>query len=475
MQRPEELLQLDMPKNPKTARRLLAYLLRATDRRMSPERLGRDRYNSRSGEIEDMLLPCVRAANTCLGFYHNFCARFDVSASGGDSEWGPIEAWFPEGRMRWDQVLGAIEYQDLRLVVHEAPEFLATFATCRDEIAGEDDQFEQFPDPTRQTGYKPKLPEHLIQPKCYRTIWTLTSPLHHGADEKHGNVQLFRTKRSHDPLTGTATYVPFVAGNAVRGVLRDIMMGDWLHKHGLKATDIPPFRAHSLLAGGNVDKGSDGAKVNNAVRSKIRRLCPPWDLFAGCIEQQIMQGRARIGDATLICRENAWKTYEAVNPGVSLTEWAASLPEACTMTSLRLGTRHKHADIPESDGIQMLWNTEVLTEGYQMLHTLKVWCLDGVAPVTASCLSHLLMRFREMGDVAAGAAHGFGSIAFDPYVPGPGAVALPGPDQYLGFVESNKEEAIEWLMSPRAQPEESTTKRSTKKNGRSTAGTPVNP
>ena len=412
--------------------------------------MGRDRFNCRSGEYEDMLVPLVVSETTCLGFYRAFCQRFGVSASGADSDWGSIEAWLPEGRVRWDRVLGSIDYSDLRLVIHECPEFFASFATCRDEIEGEDEQFAQFPDPAQSGGYKPVLPDALIQPRSYRTIWTLTSPMHHGADEKHGNVQLFRRHKSNDPLTGRTAFVPFIAGNSVRGLWRDMIMGRWLQLLGIKETDIPPFRAHALFAGGTVDKGADGAKVNNEVRAKVRRICPPWDLLAGCIEQQIMSGRGRIGDATLICRENAWKVYEAVDPGIPLEDWAATLPEACTMTKLRLGTRHKHADIPESEGIQMLWNTELLIEGYQMLHTIQLWNMTGVDPVTAACLNDLLTDFRDVGTVGAGAAHGYGHIAFDPYVPGPGAVALPDPSAYLEFVEQHKGEALEWLMSPRA-------------------------
>jgi hypothetical protein len=167
----------------------------------------------------------------------------------------------------------------------------------------------------------------------------------------------------------------------------------------------------------------------------------------------------------LVCKENAWKVFEAVDPGVPLEQWRETLPEACTMTKLRLGTRHKHADIPESEGIQMLWNTELLVEGYQLVHTLQLWCLDGVDPVTASCLNDLLTDFRDLATVAAGAAHGFGHIAFDPYVPGPGAPALPDPSLYLEFVEAHKQEAIDWLMSPRAAIEEKTARTGKPKRG----------
>jgi hypothetical protein len=425
--------------------------------------MGQEKFSSRSGSYKEMLIPFVSGERTCLGFYRAFCSRFGIDASGADSDWGPIQAWFPEGRVRWDRVLAAIDYSDLRLVVRECPEFFATFAVSRDEIEGEDEQFEQFPDPKPATGYKLALPEQLIPPRCFRAVWTLTSPMHHGADDKYGNVSLFRRQLSNDPLTGTSSYVPFVAGGAIRGGMRDLMFGRWLQLLGIKSTELPPFRAHSILAGGAVEKGVDTAKVNNVVRSVVRRVCPPWDLFAGCLEQQIMGGRGRIGDAVLVCRENAWQTYEAVKPGIPLGDWVKSLPESCTMTEIRQGTRHKHADLNESDGIQMIFNTEVLCKGYQMVHTLHLWCIDGVSPVTASCMSDMLSEFRNWGQAAAGNSHGFGTICFDAYQPGPGTPVLPSSDLYLDFVEKNKQEAIDWCLSARTPVEEKTKKPSKSK------------
>src|SRR5690606_42087131 len=73
------------------------------------------------------------------------------------------------------------------------------------------------------------------------------------------------------------------------------------------------------------------------VRRRARELCPPWDLFAGCIDQQIMQGRGRIGDATLVCKETAWKVHQVVAPDVPLREFATQLQDR---KSTRLNSSH---------------------------------------------------------------------------------------------------------------------------------------
>lgn len=448
MKRPEkELTAQDIPGGIKATRRLLAYLLRATAIRIDRDNIGVRRFEDLPSEITSCLVPFVVSERSPLGFYRAFCRRFDVDPAGGDSEWGPIEAWLPEGRIRWDRALAAMNYDDVRVVVHESPEFLSTFATDRYGIEGEDQHFEYFPDPVQSGGYVPRLPRELISPRAYRSVWTLTGPMHHGADEKHGNVSLFRRHRVHDPLTGKVAYVPFVSGNAIRGFWRDLVMDRWCKLIGLSTRILPVHRAHALLAGGNVDKGADGAKVNNAVRDAARSACPPWDLFAGCIDKQIMSGRARVCDAVLVCRENAWLVHPVIAPEVPVEEFAAQLPVAAEMTQLRLLTRQAHRDIPMSDGVQMIANKEVLIGGYQMVHTLQIIGLDGINPVTASCLADLLEQFQKTAYIAADAARGMGGIAMDGYAMGPDTEPLPPPDLYLEEVERRRDEMVEWAMA----------------------------
>lgn len=446
MHRPSKaLLHSDIAPGIKTTRRVLAYLLRATKLRVQSGIIGSNRFQRLPAELADALVPLVVSERSMLAFYRALCARFGVDATGGDSEYGPIEAWLAEGRIRWDRACAALNYDDVRLVIHESPDFLATFA-CDSSAEGESEMFDAFPDPSAEGSYRPRLPTELIAPRSYRAVWTLTSDMHHGADQKSGNVNLFRRHKVFDPLRGRHCYVPFLSGNAVRGLWRDMVMGRWLSLIGLKSTDLPTERAHSLLAGGAVDQGADTATVNNPVRKRARELCPPWDLLAGCTDQQIMSGRARVGDSVLVCRENAWRVREAVGHGAELEQFAASLPESVEMTKLRLLTRHKHADIANSDGVQMLVNHELLVQGSQMVHTVQLWGIDGVNEVTQSCLADLLSDFRSVGSVGAGAAHGFGSIAFDRYDRGEGAPELPSPSVYLDYVAERRAEMVEWAM-----------------------------
>lgn len=443
MNKPEkELYVRDLPQGLSATRRLLAYLLRATKLRVQMSRMGKERFWRLPKELSDALVPFVLSERTTLGFYRAVCTRLGVDPSGGDGEWGAIEVWLPEGRVRWDHAVAALQFPDVRTIVQESPDFLSTFACCKSN-AEEDHLFQQFTDPVVPTLYLPELPSSPISPSTFRSVWTLVTPLHHGSDEKHGNVSLFRRQTVLDPVSGRSAYVPFISGNAIRGTWRDLVMERWLHLIGLSTKDLHPGRAHALLAGGSVESGADTSKVDNVVRSEARHKCPPWDLLAGCIDQQVMGGSVNVGDAILVCKENAWLVHGELAPDQELEPFCNSLPSAIETTQIRLGTRQAHKDLGEGDGVQMLWDTESLIPGHQMIHSFS---LRGKNELAASCLVDLLNLFKESAHVGAGSARGYGKISFTSYTSP--SETLPSSDVYLSYVKDHLEEMREWACRP---------------------------
>ena len=439
---------------------LLSYLVRGIVRQVRADRIGDARWRNMAAELTGALLPTAVAERSVLGFVRALATRFSVDLAGGDETY-PVELWTPDWRMRWDRAVSAMDYRSMRAIIDENPALIAQFAVARYDCE-EDERLDhelilscpEQPEPER---YVPVLPGTMIPPRSYRTVWTLLAPLAHGADEKSGNVTMFRRQWVFDALTGHRAAVPFLSGNAIRGMWRDMVFGRWLQLIGLQSIDLPPAKAHALLAGGSVDVGADTGAADPTARRMAREICPPWDLFAGCLEQQIMGGRARIHDATLVCRETAWQVAPIVAPDSDVHQFSAMVPEAAECTQLRQGTRHAHRDLGESKGSQMLFNVEHLIPGLQMVHSLQLWGLDGASEVTQSCLADLLGAFAESPVIGAHGASGFGIIAFDPYQPGPGTPTLPPATVYLDYVAEHRDAMRAWAIMPakKSAPKES--------------------
>ncbi len=459
---------------------LLAYLLRGLWRRIDWTSIPATRRRDLPRELADALVPLAVSTRSTLEFIQAFCTRFEISPTGGAFEADGEERasgaahamvpfrFLPQGQpefervpgdpeiqsVRWDILCKVIDFGALRLALHESSAFFATFATSLPTV-GEEELFAAPPAGGGST-WVAELPGRLISPRSHWTTWTLLAPLAHGADEKHGNVVLLRRERAIDPRTGEQHLRPFIAGNAVRGGWRDQIFARLLALVELKSTELPPHRAHALLAGGTIDKGADGGTVDVSVRRRARASCPAWDLFAGVIEQQIMRGVLRVHDVLLVCRENAWILHALLDPkskdgrALTLDEFTAALAPADDLTQLRLATRHAHRDLEGSDGTQMIWNTEVLLAGAQLVHSFQLIGLDGVSELTASCMADLLGEFRDEALIGAGNARGFGRIAFDPYRPGAGEPALPDPAIYRAWVAEHRDEIRAWLLEGKA-------------------------
>ena len=459
-----------------TAKALAAYLLRGLWRRVDWDSIGRDRRRGINDELAHALVPLAVSERSTLGWCRALCTRFEINPSGGGYESNGREGYsspayalvprqfLPAGTpemdrdtgdddipaIRWDVVCTRIDFHALRLVLHENPPSFATFATTP-PAEGEEQLFEVADDVGTARPWIPVLPKRMVTPRAFRTVWTLLAPFYHGADEKTGNVSLLRRERAVSPLTGEQYLRPFLSGNAWRGgVVRDRVFGLLVRRVGLRFEDMPPARAHALLAGGHVESGADTGAVNLDARRRARAI-PAWDLIAGCIDQQIMEGVLRAHDAHLVCRENAWFLHEMIRPvrdGVALSveEFAAALKPVDDLTQLRLVTRHAHREIAESDGVQMLCNVEGILPGTQMVHSFQLASLNGVSELTASCLADLLDDFRDDGLVGAKTAPGHGRVAFDPYSPGEGAPDLPSPDIYRRWVDEHRDEIRAWLL-----------------------------
>ena len=447
-------------------RRCLGYLLRSLVRAVDKDRIGEHRLRNLPVELGNCLLPLALGASSTAQFFGDLCDRFDVDPMGvpGPDGLRPLAVFFPARRevIDWHRLLASppMGLDAVRDALRsDGVDLFATFATARAADPDEDEHLwaDLAAQPVALHHGSPAVlpdPGRAVAVPHHAAVLTLTSPLAHGADTKSGNVNQVRREPAVDPLTGRRSLVPFVAGNAFRGQLRDILALRYLALLGLAPEEIPPGVAHTLLAGGSIEAGADTLDVVPSARRAMRRLCPPLDLVAGSLPGQgPAAGCLAVADLTLVCRENAWLVHPTLGrPGESVADLAARLAPADTLVTTRQSTRHAHRELDGADGVQMLMQTEVIVRGAQFVHTVQWRTPFAPSPVTAACLADGLALMAAGGLTGARTSSAFGAFATDGWRPAAGAAPLPDPSVYLAHVAERRDAMRAWVLAGGREP-----------------------
>lgn len=442
-------------------RRLLGYLLRALARAVDAGRVGDHRARNLPAELGSCLLPLALGAPSTLAWFSDLCERFSVDPMALPSDGGAraLAVFFPASRemIEWHRLLAspALALDALREALRESSDLYATFATARPAEDPEDDEQlwrDLAAQPVAQHVASPATlpdPTKLIPTPLFAAVLTALSPLAHGADTKSGNVNLVRREPVIDVLTGRRVEVPFLAGNAVRGQLRDLIMLRYLDLIGLSPEELPPAMAHALLAGGTIEQGADSLGIVLSVRRAWRANCPPFDLVAGVPPgQPPMAGVLSVQDALLVCRENAWRVHPYIaRPGETPGDLAARLAPADTLVTTRQQVRLAHRELPGADGVQMLMQTEVLLAGVQLVHTLRFKPEATAGTLAGSCLADALDVLAHGGLTGARSSAAFGSFTTEGWLPRHGAMPLPDPQVYCDWIKSRRDDLRAWVLA----------------------------
>ena len=262
---------------------------------------------------------------------------------------------------------------------------------------------------------------------------TCLSPLAHGSDTKAGNATLFRRMQVLS-TDGNILSLPYYAGNAIRGQLRDILADHFIESIGLKPRkDNPPVSLwffHALYAGGALEENSSAEKAlrkhlgnTGTVKAQgiyeFRNMLPALSMLGCALGNRVLSGRVRFSDLRPACRQ--WANG-AADVG-ELFEWTY------------LTRREDYEDHDENHS--MIVNTECLRPGVRLLGGLD---LDGfITPIERSALWTGLISLAKVGGyIGAENRRGLGrvSIVFD---------KVPDVETYLSFLEDHREEIISYL------------------------------
>lgn len=260
------------------------------------------------------------------------------------------------------------------------------------------------------------------------------SPLAHGGDDKAGNATLFRRCQVLS-TTGNVLRLPFYAGNALRGQMRDLLADHFLAALGLVPDRARPPVAlwffHALYAGGVLEEGGgDAIKAvgrelgnNGAIRAdgvhRLREHLPALSMLGVALGNRVLPGRVQVGDLRPRCRQWGGATLDAAE----LMEWTF------------LTRREDHEDHQDHHG--MIANTECLRAGA---------VLDGgvdidthASALERSALGLGLALLQQRGLLGAENRRGLGRVAIT-------LDNAPDPHPYLDWLAAERAAILAYLV-----------------------------
>lgn len=265
-------------------------------------------------------------------------------------------------------------------------------------------------------------------------VITALSPIHSGSDESTGNEKTLRTL-THNLPTGPEE-VPVVSGNAIRGMLRRLIMADLLERVGFVPTDAKgQVRLyHSLFAGGVLEAvdEKDSGYIDLALKRQIREILPPVALLGTAIRNQMMEGKLDVAYAVPRAKEL-----------VGFLRDDQARPITATLADLRkltFNTRHDEMaqDAKQEGGSssQMIHSWEYIPAGTEFEHS---FVLRECSEVEAACVGHMIALWLARPRMGAKSGTGNGVVRLEYH-------DIPDPAPYLAFVEARKDDILKMLQ-----------------------------
>jgi len=308
-------------------------------------------------------------------------------------------------------------------------------------------------DQVKNTGHALTQRQHDIPIKM-----TCLSPLSHGGDMKAGNSTLFRRQQVIS-TTGCLLTLPYIDGNAPRGLLRDFLgihllssLTDHPFKNiqwgirnpkGLKDTIIRFFQEfsggkpsklwlyHALFSGGALEENSSAMKKihqklggngasNAAGIHEFRNMIPMLSVLGSALGNRIINGSINVCKFEPECAEYG----------------TGDLHEFDLMTWNFITRRDDDEDRPlDEKSHAMIANTECLKAG-TVLHGGIDYHLIAT-DVELSCVGKGLELWRDYGFFGAANRHGLGEIRLE--------FDAPSGDLYESYIADNKAKILQYF------------------------------
>lgn len=261
------------------------------------------------------------------------------------------------------------------------------------------------------------------------------SPLLHFGTEKTGSTPSQRMMTLWDRNAGETVEIPFVNANAFRGVLRRIIMADFVELVDYQV-DTPKLH-HALYSGGQLESTDDNtSSIDTTFRRTLLEHIPPLGLLGTSVGNQILPGCLSVQHALPVCEERAWtKTVRAPRPWDEDARWG---DPASTFLDEHFQTRRddlREERAEDEQAVQMLVTCECIIPGTLFEHG---YVLRNASPVEAGVLGRGLELWLQFPTIGGKASGGMGQLAvrYD---------HLPDPAPYLAWCEEHADLAVEAL------------------------------
>lgn len=263
------------------------------------------------------------------------------------------------------------------------------------------------------------------------------SLLSHGDDVKSGNATLFRRMAA---LTdkGRVVNLPFYAGNAIRGQIRDLL-ADWILKAlGLEINRIEPILSlwffHVLYSGGTLSEsmknelalmkelGNQSANTDGI--NRVRNWFPSLSILGFSAGNKIIPGRINVNDLRPVCHEWGFANAPSV---YQLLTWAY------------FTRRHDLETVDEEiKNESMIVNTECLAPGTELFGGIDV--SRHATEVEISALFLALDLLKKAGSIGACSRQGYGKIEISIT-----SDIKYDPKLYPEYIKENKQEILTFM------------------------------
>ena len=228
------------------------------------------------------------------------------------------------------------------------------------------------------------------------------SPIFHGSDEKTGSVVLLN--RLKFIVDGEPVDIPYISGNAVRGILRRYIMADMLEQLDYEI-DVSKKGGqklyHALFSGGVLEtvEETQGA-IDIELKRKILNLLPPIRLFGFSYANQMVEGKLKIGHLLPICVELKDYLPDDIQPKNSFYDYVGHVFQT-RKDELRVER------VEDEQAVQMLIEYEVFVPGTMFWHEIK---LEDPTPLDVATLARVIELWKQKPFIGGKSAIGHGEL-----------------------------------------------------------------